>query len=107
MTTDRPADATTTDPYVVLGVPADSDDATIRRRYLELVKRFPPERHPEQFAAVRGAYESLRDLDTRLRYRLFEAGRSETLDTLIDEVARRGPRRRLSLEALLAAVGVP
>jgi curved DNA-binding protein CbpA len=107
MTTDRPADAPTTDPYAVLGVPADSDDATIRLRYLELVKQYAPERHPEQFAAVRRAYESLRDLDTRLRYRLFEAGRSESLDTLIDEVARRGPRRRLSLHVLLAAVAAP
>src|SRR5438552_18112345 len=96
-----------TDPYQVLGLPADSDDETIRRRYLELVKQFPPEHQPEKFAAVRAAYESLRDLDTRLRYRLFEAGRNESVDALIEEVACQMPRRRLSLETLLAIVKRP
>lgn len=96
-----------TDPYAILGVPADSDDATIRRRYLELVKQYSPEHHPEKFAAVRQAYESLRDLDTRLRYRLFEAGRAESVDALVEEVAGQGKRRRLALAELLAAVTKP
>jgi curved DNA-binding protein CbpA len=71
------------DPYAVLGLPADCDDETIRRRYLELVKQYPPEQHPERFAAIRSAYERLRDLDTRLRHRLFEAGKQESLDSII------------------------
>jgi curved DNA-binding protein CbpA len=90
------------DPYQVLGLPADSDDDTIRRRYLELVRQFSPEHHPERFAAVRAAYESLRDLNTRLRYRLFEAGKNETVDALIEEITCRSPRRRLTLDTLLA-----
>ena len=53
------------DPFVVLDLPPDSADEAIRRRYLELVKEFSPERHPEKFAAVRQAYESLRDEATR------------------------------------------
>jgi curved DNA-binding protein CbpA len=92
------------DPYVVMSLPADSNDETIRRRYLELVRQFSPERHPEKFAAVRQAYESLRDLDTRLRYRLFEAGKNDSVDALIEEVTCRSSRRRLSLETLLALV---
>jgi curved DNA-binding protein CbpA len=93
-----------TDPYQVMGLPADSDDETIRRRYLELVRQFSPEKHPEKFAAVRRAYESLRDLNTRLRYRLFEAGRNETVDALVEEITCRTTRRRLSLETLLSAL---
>ena len=31
------------------------EDETIRRRYLELVREFPPERHPTRFAAIRAA----------------------------------------------------
>jgi curved DNA-binding protein CbpA len=89
------------DPYEVLGLPADSDDEAIRRRYLELVRQFPPEHQPQRFAAVRAAYEALHDLDTRLRYRLFEAGKRETIDALIEEVACRSPRRRMSLKTLL------
>jgi curved DNA-binding protein CbpA len=95
------------DPYQVLGLPSDSDDATIRRRYLELVRQFGPEHHPEKFAAVRAAYESLKDQNTRLHRRLFEGGRSESLDVLIEEMACQSPRQRLSLKELLSLVLKP
>src|SRR5262245_10051882 len=94
-----------TDPYQVLGLPPDSDDEAIRRRYLELVRQFPPDKSPEKFAAIRRAYDSLRDLDTRLKHRLFEAGRHESVEHLIEEIACRTTRRRLSLDALLSATG--
>ena len=90
------------DPYQVLGLPADSDDEAIRRRYLELVRQFTPEHHPEKFAAVRAAYEQLRDLNTRLRYRLFEAGKKETVDALIEEITCRRARPRVPLKTLLS-----
>ena len=96
-----------TDPYAILGLPSDSDDEAIRRRYLELVREFSPERHPEKFAAIREAYESLRDLDTRLRHRLFEAGKNESVDALIEEITCRSARRRMSLKALMATVRKP
>jgi len=92
------------DPYAVLGLADDSDDEAIRRRYLELVKQHGPDRDPERFAAIRQAYESLRDLDTRLRHRLFETGRQESIDAVLKEVACRSPRRRLSLTALLSVL---
>jgi curved DNA-binding protein CbpA len=94
------------DPFQTLGVPADADDEAIRRRYLELVREFPPEHYPEKFAAVRAAYESLRDLDARLRYRLFDAGKHESIDALIEELACQTPRKRMSLQELLK-VGRP
>jgi curved DNA-binding protein CbpA len=90
-----------TDPYEVLSLAADSDDEAIRRRYLELVRQYPPEHQPQKFAAIRAAYEALRDLNTRLSHRLFEAGKKETIDALIEEIACRSPRRRLSLKTLL------
>jgi curved DNA-binding protein CbpA len=90
------------DPYAVLGLPADSDDEAIRRRYLQLVRQFSPEQHPEKFATVRQAYESLRDLNTRLRYRLFEAGKNESVEAIIEELACRSTRRRVSLKELLS-----
>src|SRR5262245_16302275 len=94
-------------PYTMLGLPPDCDDEAIRRRYLELVRQYSPEHHPEKFAAIRTAYESLRDLNTRLRYRLFEAGKEESVEALIEEIACRSARRRLSLEMLLAVVQKP
>jgi hypothetical protein len=92
------------DPYAVLGLPADSDDEAIRRRYLELVKQYSPEHHPEKFAAIRRAYESLRDLETRLKYRLFEAGKNESVEAILEDLTCRMKRHRLSLQAMLAAV---
>ncbi len=92
------------DAYTILGLPADSDDEAIRRRYLELVRQYPPDRHPQKFAEVRGAYEQLKDLNTRLRHRLFEAGKNESLDAILEELSCRSPRRRLSLAALLQAL---
>jgi curved DNA-binding protein CbpA len=95
------------DPYAVLGLPPDSDDEAIRRRYLELVRQFTPEHHPEKFATIRQAYESLKDLTTRLRHRLFEAGEKETVDAIVEELECRSPRRRVSLKELLALVRKP
>lgn len=95
------------DPFQVLGLPPDSDDETIRRRYLELVKKYPPGQHPEQFAAVRQAYDKLRDLPTRVRHRLFEAGEGEDLEKVIEELACPSSRRRVSLKTLLTLVRKP
>lgn len=94
-------------PYTVLGVPADADDEAIRRRYLDLARQYPPEQHPEQFAAVRAAYEKIKDLDGRVRYRLFESGAGDTIEAIIEEAACRTPRRRVGLDALLTTVLPP
>jgi curved DNA-binding protein CbpA len=95
------------DPYATLGLPPDSDDEAIRRRYLELVRQFTPEHHPERFAAVRAAYEKLRSVDTRLQYRLFETGKRETIDAIVEEVTCRSPRRRVSLRMMLDVLRKP
>jgi len=92
------------DPYTVLGVPPDADDDAVRRRYLELARTFPPEQHPEKFAAARAAYDKLKTLDARAAYRLFEAGKEDTIDALIEEAACRTPRPRVTLQALTAAL---
>lgn len=95
------------DPHIVLGLPADAEDEAIRRRYLELVRQYSPEHHPERFAAIRAAYERLRDRNARVRYRLFEAGRKETIDSLVEEIACRSSRRRTSLRTLLSVLAKP
>jgi curved DNA-binding protein CbpA len=90
-----------TDPFQVLELPPDADDAAIRARYLEMVRRWPPEQAPERFAAVRAAYEQVRDRDARLRHRLFDAGRGASIDGLIEEAVCRTRRRRVTLTELL------
>ena len=95
------------DPYETLGIAADADDEAIRKRYLELVRQFTPEHSPEKFSAIRAAYESTRDLNTRMQHRLFEAGKKASIDNIIQEVTCRSTRRRVSLKTLLALVLKP
>lgn len=92
------------DPYDVLGLAGDADDEAIRLRYLELVRLHPPEQQPDRFAEVRAAYDALKDLNTRIRYRFFERGRQYHLDVLIEEATCRSTRRRVSLDTMLQVV---
>src|SRR6185295_8760810 len=89
------------DPFHVLGVAADADDETIRRRYRELVRENPPERAPEKFADIRQAYEQVKDTETRLQKRLFELDRDLSIGTIIEEVTYKSPRPRVSLAKLI------
>jgi curved DNA-binding protein CbpA len=93
--------------YDVLGLPLDATDAQVRARYLELTREFPPEHHPERFAAIRSAYEKLRDLDSRARYRLFEQGAEDTIEAIAEEAACTTPRRRFGLNQLITATLPP
>lgn len=92
------------DPYETLGVPADADDAAIRRRYLELARAFTPEQHPERFAAVRAAFEKIKTLDDRAYHRLLEAGRECTIESLIEEAACTAGRHRAGLRTLVSVM---
>lgn len=66
-----------TDPFAVLGVDETAGDDEIRRRYLELVRRFPPDREPLPFQDIRSAYEALRTPRGRLEARLLGTGGPE------------------------------
>ncbi len=90
-----------TDPYKTLGISLDADDDTIRRRYLELVREFSPEHHPQRFAAIRNAYEAVRDKQRRVRSRLFEVGKNESIEQIIVDLEALTPRPRLGLFTLL------
>lgn len=48
------------DPYLVLGVDRRATAEDVRQAYFRLVRRYTPEAHPEEFKAVRAAYEALR-----------------------------------------------
>ena len=48
-----------TDPFSILGVDEDASDDEIKRRYLALVRSFPPDREPERFQTYRAAFEAL------------------------------------------------
>jgi curved DNA-binding protein CbpA len=56
----------TLDPFTTLGVDEHDGDDEIKRRYLALVRAFPPDRDPERFQRYRAAFEALSDERTRL-----------------------------------------
>ena len=83
------------DPFTVLGVDERADDSTIRRRYLALVREFPPDREPERFQDYRAAYEALSDERKRLEMTLLRMvlkdmpkGAADTLRGRVREIGR-------------------
>ena len=90
------------DPYSILDVSPDVDEAALRRRYLELVRLNPPEKCPQQFAEIREAYEQLRDPTRQLERQLFQASDSESLDDVIADLRSRVQAARIPTEILLS-----
>jgi tetratricopeptide (TPR) repeat protein len=56
------------DHYEVLGVEKKAASQEIKRAYFTLVRKFPPERFPEEFKEVRAAYDTLMDEKKRAEY---------------------------------------
>lgn len=88
-----------TNPFQVLEVSETADDAEIKKAYLRKVREFPPDRAPQQFQAVRSAFEAIQTRRDRLRYRLFHAEAPE-LTELLDTHPQAGGPRRPSLKLL-------
>lgn len=84
------------DPFAVLELPPDADEETIRLRYLELVRQSPPDRDPARFAAIRQAYDEVRDPDRRLAKLLFEVSSTDSIDAITGDLLAR-LRARLDL----------
>ncbi|MGB0385348.1 MAG: J domain-containing protein [Ardenticatenaceae bacterium] len=59
------------DPYAILGVARRADEKAIKRAYFKKVRQFPPEKAPEQFKEIRGAYDQLRNAERRAQVDLF------------------------------------
>ncbi len=88
-------------PYTVLGIGEDASDEAVRSRYLDLARQFPPEQHPEKFAAIRAAFEKLKSTNARALHRLFQAGSEDSIDAIIEEVQCRTARPRIGLDKLV------
>jgi tetratricopeptide (TPR) repeat protein len=54
--------------YELLEIEKTADAVQIKRGYFNQVRKFPPERFPEEFKALRAAYETLSDENKRAEY---------------------------------------
>lgn len=59
------------DPYEVLGISPQANDDTVRKTYLELVRRFSPDADPEGFKRISRAYELVKTEKLRMEHYLF------------------------------------
>jgi len=71
---------TNKDYYHTLGVSSGADAAEIKKAYFALLRKYPPERYPDEFMQIREAYEILIDENTRKQY--------DEIDTLPDMVKK-------------------
>ena len=93
-------------PYKVLGVERSADDRAIKKAYVGLVRKFSPEKHPEEFKKIRAAYELLLDATARARFDDGEKGYAEygeELSRRLEDVdkATEGGNVELAREILL------
>ena len=95
------------DPWTVLNLEPSADEATIRRRYLELVRENPPDRDPDRFHEIRTAYDLVRDPTHRLEKLLFDVRSDEQLDTLVAHLQARMRGSRIPTVALLQLADLP
>ncbi len=90
--------------WIRLGLTPDAGDEEIRNRYLELVRKYTPEKHPKRFGEITASYEAIKDLKSRLtaRYLPMESHRLP-LETYLEELieACSSSRKRIGLQDLL------
>ena len=94
--------------YLILKLHPDANDAQIRERYLELVKRYPPEKEPLRFQEISEAFEQLKDVRARVRSRILGPLEYRDSEQSLERLARasRPARRRSGLGELLAYISL-
>ncbi len=99
----------TDDPHALLGVATEATADEVRRAYLRRIKVFKPDRHPDAFRRIRGAFEALQagfEIRARLRDVTPPAAGWDHDAEPEPEPARAAPTstRRQRLEALTTGV---
>ncbi|PKM79097.1 MAG: hypothetical protein CVU88_07535, partial [Firmicutes bacterium HGW-Firmicutes-13] len=56
------------DYYEILGIDRGSTQIEIKKAYFSLVRKYPPDRFPNEFKEIREAYETLSSKETREEY---------------------------------------
>lgn len=87
------------DPYRTLGISIDAGDEAVHQAYLHQIRKYPPERHPQEFKAVRRAYELLETRHKRLQYELFDT-EQPTLPELLEVALAKGESCRPDADTL-------
>ena len=92
------------DPFAELGVDETADDETIKRRYLALVRAYPPDREPERFQVLRRAYEAISSERERVGQRLLHTSGAALARLKLHCLAASGAERQRPSQATMAAL---
>ncbi len=80
-------------PFEILNISENSNDESVKKAYLTMVKQFPPERCPQEFQQIRGAYENIKTQKKRLLYSLFDS-HCPSAEDLIRDISSSARGRR-------------
>lgn len=92
------------DPFVELGVDENADDEAIKRRYLALVRAYPPDREPERFQALRRAYEAIGGRRERMGQKLLHTSGGALVRLKLHCLAAAGAERHRPSQATMMAL---
>ncbi|MCR6544235.1 DnaJ domain-containing protein [Dehalobacterium formicoaceticum] len=71
--------------YKILGTRSNIGQDRIKEKYIEKLREFPPETHPEEFQEIRRAYETLKDVNKRKQYDMLRKY-GDKLEKTMDDV---------------------
>lgn len=71
--------------YKILGTRSNISQERIKEKYIEKLRVFPPETHPEEFQEIRRAYETLKDPKKRKQYDMMRKY-GDKIESIMEEV---------------------
>ncbi|MGB9498536.1 MAG: J domain-containing protein [Dissulfuribacterales bacterium] len=94
--------------YFILGLDSDASESEIRNRYLELIKKYTPERSPRRFQDITESYERIKSKREAIKNRLFGAFKYSESESALLALGRSVniSRRRAGLLELLHEAGL-
>lgn len=73
--------------YKILGIERNATEKEIKRAYALLLRKYPPEKFPDEFSEIAEAYDVLSNIDARKKYNESN-GFNETAQQLMDEAMK-------------------
>ena len=94
--------------YFILGLNTDASDMEIRNQYLELVKKYTPEKSPQRFQDITESYERIKSKRQAVKNRLLGAFEFSDSESALSALGRSVniSRRRMGLSELLDEAGI-
>jgi hypothetical protein len=83
--------------YLVFDLPHDASEDEIRQAYLAKVKKYPPEKDPQQFRKLTQAFESIKNSRIRIHNQLHPFENISECEEKLFELAKVKPLKRLRM----------